>query len=161
MRNSLLANDVTKNVPNFISSCGTNDTKTRPQNWEVTKGKGTDFIEAGTDHQGDEVLWTSKDGQFNSGFHIARDDELMVNMEIVSYNKEKKDFYLTYEIEYIPGLVGSNAQGQLLNIIACEETTKKVDTSMDGPTNTTGGKHLIYKDGTIIDASKWSPNESC
>jgi hypothetical protein len=151
----LLANDVTKHLPNFISSCSTNDTTIPPKNWDETKGKGTDFIEAGTDHQGDEVLWTTKDGQFNSGFHIQDDDEMFVNIEIVSYNTVKTDFYLTYEIEYVPGLVGGNAQGQLLDILACEQGQKSVVTSRDGATKTTGGKHLIYRDGSIIDASKW------
>jgi hypothetical protein len=149
----LLSNDVSKIVPNFISSCTTDDTQIAPRNWEQPKARGTDFIEAGTDHQGDEVLWTSQDGNFNSGLHVKEDDDVLVNMEVVNYRKDKKEFYLTYEIEYLPGLVGSNAQGQLLDITACDEK-KKVTISRTGPTNTTSGKHLVYKDGSIIDASK-------
>lgn len=114
---------------------------------------GTDFLQVGTDHQEDQVLWTSADGKSLSGFHVGKDDEINVNVEIVNYNKEKRDFYLTYEVEYHEGLVGQNAQEQLIDILACEKT-KLVAISPQGAVNTTSEKYMVYKSGNIIDASK-------
>jgi hypothetical protein len=150
---SILSSDVTKHVPNFISSCGTKNIKEVPLNFEPVNGGGTDFLEVGTDHQEDQVLWTSTDGKFPSGFHVGKDDEIHVNVEILNYNKEKRDFYVTYEIEYYPELVGHNAQEQLIDMLACDHVTK-VALGHDGPANTTSAKFMVYKDGNIIDASK-------
>jgi hypothetical protein len=155
---SILSADVTKQVPNFVSTCSSKDTKKAPLNFEPAKGSGTDFLEVGTDHQEDQVLWTTQDGKFPSGFHVGKEDEIHVNLEIVNYNKEKRDFYLTYEIEYLPGLVGHNAQEQLLNLIGCN-SSQTVVLSHEGPVNTTSDQFLIYKDGHILDASKYSLQE--
>src|SRR6201992_2676891 len=114
---SVLSKDMTKHIPNFISTCETSDINIPPENTELSNKWGNEFLTIGTDRQNARLTWTTKDGKFPSGYHIGKNDEMVFNVEVVNYNKEKRDFYLTIEFEYLPGIVGGNTQTQLVAIV--------------------------------------------
>jgi hypothetical protein len=151
---SVLTKDMTKHMPNFVTTCDTLDTTRAPENRETFNKWGNEFLTIGTDRQNTQLSWTTKDGKFPSGYHIGANDDMVFNVEVVNNNKEKQDFYLTLEFEHFPGIIGGNTQTQLVDLGGCDGK-RKIIVSQDGPVNTTSGKFQILRDGSIIDSSKF------
>jgi len=69
-------------------------------------------------------LWTTPDGKFNSGYYLGKKDKLLMQAEIVNYNKDSKQVYLQYDIEYVKGKAGKPATTSFIT------TTGKLDMSV-------------------------------
>jgi hypothetical protein len=67
---------------------------------------GAGFIGQGEDNGDQAILFTSADGKFNSGFHVGAEHKFMVWADLVNYNNVTKDIYITFDIEYVDGIVG-------------------------------------------------------
>jgi len=65
----------------------------------------------------------------------------------VNYNKEPKDIYLTYDLEWVPSIVGKDVKTTLLSVTSCSSMIKM---SERGPTNTTSGKFYFMEPGTVF-----------
>jgi hypothetical protein len=67
---------------------------------------GAGFIGQGEDNGDSAIMFTSADGKYNSGFHVGTADKFLLNADLVNYNNVTKEVYLTFDIEYIDGVVG-------------------------------------------------------
>ena len=99
------------------------------------------------------MLYAIPGSDFNSGYHVGANDTFMAWADIVNYNKSPTKFYLAYEIEYAPGIVGVNTRDVLLSVTGCN--AKVVKTSALGPTNTTSEKWVFYEDGNLVIARRF------
>jgi hypothetical protein len=112
-------------------------------------GGGTGFVGTGEDSADGMTLYTTEDGTRNTGYHIGKGDTFTANAQLVNYNKEPKQVYLTYDLEWVPGLVGEDVKGMLISVTQCGSQIKL---SKSGPTNTTSGKFYFMEDGKILGA---------
>jgi hypothetical protein len=53
--------------------------------------------------------YTTPDGKFESGYFIKNNDFAM-QAEMINYSKDEQSVYIQTDIEYLPGLVGMDAQ---------------------------------------------------
>jgi hypothetical protein len=72
-------------------------------------------------------------------------------MDLVNYKKDAQKIFLTYDLETIDGISGTNSQGALLSVTGCGGRNLK--TAATGPTNTTSNKFYFYRDGAIVNSS--------
>jgi hypothetical protein len=148
----VLSYDTKKKVQPFMSSC---DSRSPNPNRAAGATQGlVGFLSVGDDTGFGDVLYAIPDSDFNSGYHIGSNDSFVAWAEIVNYNKSPTKFYLAYEIEYTPGIVGVNTRDVLLSVTGCN--MKAVKTSALGPANTTSEKWVFYEDGNMVIA-----RESC
>ncbi|KAF2400595.1 hypothetical protein EJ06DRAFT_397833 [Trichodelitschia bisporula] len=143
----VLTTDTTKKTESWLSSC---DNPTRPGSSVSSMGSGTGFVGTGEDSGDVPVLYTSRDGKANAGYHVGQGDAFMAMVELVNYNKEAKQVYITYDLEWTPRGQEVNSKGMLISISQCKG--KAIKTSNAGPTNTTSGKWTVREDGNILAA---------
>ena len=110
-------------------------------------GGGTGFIGTGEDTGDLPTMFTSMDGTRNSGYHLNRGDSFTANVQLVNYNKAPRQVYITWDTEWVEGIVGQDVKGVLISISQCGGNIKL---SPSGPTNTTSGKFYIMEDGAVI-----------
>jgi hypothetical protein len=70
---------------------------------------GAGFIWQGEDDGDTAVMFTSTDGKYNSGFHVGSAHKFLLQADLINYNDVTKNVYLTFDIEYIDGIVGESA----------------------------------------------------
>src|ERR1700712_1508445 len=70
------------------------------------------FIDRGEDSGDTDTIFTSADGKLNAGFHF-KNPRLSVQYDIVNYDKVEKKLNVVLELEYMDGVVGSNAGATL------------------------------------------------
>jgi len=136
----ILSFDTTKKSKSFVSGCAAG----------AAGAVGSKFIGSGEDNNNVPVWYTARDGSHASGFHIGSADSFMMNIDLVSYAPASKQIYLTMDLEYLPGVVGSDARETLLSVTGCGVSSIKISTT--GPTNTTSSKYTFVEDGTILAA---------
>lgn len=54
-------------------------------------------------------FWTTKDGKFDSGYYLGANDKILLQAEMTNLSKGPKEVYLQFDVEYLPGKVGSPA----------------------------------------------------
>jgi hypothetical protein len=113
----------------------------------VTGGVG--FVGAGEDSSDGGAVFTNANGTQNTGYHIGPNDKFNAWAQIVNYNKEPKDIYMTYDLEWVPGIIGNDVKTMLLSVTSCSSTIKM---SERGPTNTTSGKFYFMEPGKVFRA---------
>jgi hypothetical protein len=86
----------------------------------VTSKRKTQLFGLGEDSEDGHFCFTSRDGKYESGFFMAKEDTFGVQADLVNYNKEEKKVFVTVEIEYVDSLVGADAVSNLMSVIACE-----------------------------------------
>jgi hypothetical protein len=106
------------------------------------------FAVQGEDNGDSAIIYTATNGTFNSGFYIGPNDQFLINSDLVNYNAEAKDVYVTMDIEYVPGKVGLEAFPNLLSVVGCKMLEPKI--SKTGPTETMSRKFPILIDGYIL-----------
>jgi hypothetical protein len=74
------------------------------------------FTGRGEDGGAVSMVFTSGDGKFDSGYHLGKDDFVLVQSDLVNYKNTTQNVYLTYEYEYVPGFQGINAITTLLSV---------------------------------------------
>lgn len=127
---------------------------------------GSEFLAQGDDGLMGAVYFTSADGTFNSGYHLKDNAVVMNQVDLVNYNKETKEVYVTYEIEYVDGLVGADASSSLVSVTGCKlldggshaegGAKPKTGIALDksGPAETLSPKYPFTQDGKIVAAGK-------
>jgi len=89
-------------------------------------------------------------GGTDSILRISKGQDFGIWADLVNLNKEKKSVYLTYDLEYLPGHVGSDSQGTLISVTGCGRVQRTIKLSKSGPTNTTSGKFRFFRDGYLV-----------
>jgi hypothetical protein len=117
----------------------------------VTPGAG--FVGQGEDNGDSAIMFTSRDGKFDSGFQIGAKDKFIVQSDLVNYNNKSVDVYLTFDLEYVDGQVGMEAAPNLLSVTGCKLAEPKV--SKEGPAETKSQSFPVLVDGTLISMSKY------
>jgi hypothetical protein len=143
----ILTSDSTKKQTHWVSNCGSRTSP--PLNIAGLLG-GTAFIGTGEDSTEGGAVYTSDDGTRNTGYHIGAQDTFIGWAEIVNYNKEPKQIYVFYDLEWVPGIQGEDVKTATLTATCGSLPIIKLSTS--GPTNTTSGKFYFMEDGRILGA---------
>lgn len=132
---------------------------------------GSEFLAQGDDSGSTgSILFTSKDGTYQSGFLVGANDKILQQVDLVNYNAESKKVLIKYEIEYVDGHVGSDAAAALMSVTGCNNQGQASEghSSHGAPTppkssinlNNTGiaitesPQFPITADGKIVMASK-------
>ena len=87
----------------------------------------------------------------NYGYHLAANQSINVNLDLVNYKKEAQKIFLVYDLETVSGTVGTNSQGALISVTGCGG--RGIKTAATGATNTTSNKFYFYRDGAIVNGS--------
>jgi hypothetical protein len=108
----------TKNVSRVFGACA----NPPPQ---ATQASGTSDPARGSLGQGRVVfaqgvenfttLYTTQDGQFNSGYHTSKGPYVLV-AEVINYKDAEIPVYISVDYEYVPGIVGQDANMAILNV---------------------------------------------
>jgi hypothetical protein len=53
-----------------------------------------------------EAMFTDPKGTLNAGYHIKSADTFNFWAQLVNYNKEPAKVYVTFDTEWVPGLLG-------------------------------------------------------
>lgn len=61
------------------------------------------------------TLYTTKDGQFNSGYHTGKGPYVLV-AEVINYKDAELPVYISVDYEYVPGIIGQDANMAILNV---------------------------------------------
>jgi hypothetical protein len=113
---------------------------------------GAQFLGQGEDNGDAAVLFTTRDGSYESGFQIGKNDKFLLQSDLVHYNEEDKKIFVTFDFEYVEGHVGVDAAPNLLSVVGCKLLEPKIDAA--GPAVTNSKNFPILVDGTIIGISK-------
>jgi hypothetical protein len=54
----------------------------------------------------EQAMFTDTRGALNTGYHIKAADKFNFWAQLVNYNKQPAKVYVTYDMEWVPGLVG-------------------------------------------------------
>ena len=128
------------NLP--VTKCGEGQ---RPQALPL----GSEFMNQGDDAMGSGwVLFTSADGKDNSGFFIKDKTSVFANLDLVNLEKKSKQIYLSFELEYVEGLVGSDSGSILMSVTGCD---KALGTGLD-----LGHINLDPSGVAVTNSPKWT-----
>jgi hypothetical protein len=127
---------------------------------------GAEFLAQGDDTTG-STFFTTRDGSYQSGFMVGPEDKILNQMDLVNYNVESRSVYVVYEVEYVEGLVGSDAAATLMSVTGCALPIPKDgkppasainlhNLNKDGVAVTESGEFDILKDSKIIDACTYN-----
>jgi hypothetical protein len=143
----ILTSDSTKKQKAWLSNCW--NPNTPAVNIAGLLG-GTAFVGTGEDSTEGGALYTTEDGTRNSGYHIGAQDSFTGWAQLVNYNKESKQIYVFYDLEWVPGNVGDNVNTATFTATCGGSPAIKLSTT--GPTNTTSGKFYFMEDGKVLGA---------
>jgi len=141
----ILTSDSTKTQTPWLSNCGGSS---RPAVNIAGLLGGTAFVGTGEDSAAGHTLYTSEDGTRNSGYHVGAMDSFTGWAQLVNYNKEAKQIYVVYDIEWIPGIHGDDIKTATFTATCGGSRMIKLSTS--GPTNTTSGAFRFLESGKIL-----------
>lgn len=111
---------------------------------------GSGFVGQGDDNGDSPILFTTKDGKFNSGFHTGMNDKYVLYLDMVNYTNHTKKVYFAMDIEYIDGHEGGEAISTLISVTGCNFF--KDPKAGDGPTWTHSANFPILQDSSMISA---------
>jgi hypothetical protein len=74
-----------------------------------------EFIDAGQDSGETDTIFSSQDGEYNSGYHMDKPN-LHVSYDLVSMVKKPIDLAISIEIEWVEGKVGKTAGHALKSV---------------------------------------------
>jgi hypothetical protein len=77
------------------------------------------FTGRGEDGGPVSMVFTSDDGTYNSGYHLGKDDYVLIQSDLVNYRNESQNVFLTWDYEYVPGFQGLQAITTLLSVTGC------------------------------------------
>jgi hypothetical protein len=107
------------------------------------------FLWGGND--GSNVRYSATDATIKSGYYI-KNNTFAMTADIINYNDDKKEVYVTFEIEYVPGRVGTDAASTLLSVTGCSFRGFFDDNPVS---NLTSNNFTMREDGWIVSASKF------
>jgi hypothetical protein len=133
-----------KSLTPFLTNCGSTTPMQRP-------GGKAGFVGSSEDTGTAPYIYTTRDGKLNSGYHMSHHDTFTASVQLVNYNKVAKRVYVTYDLEWIPGTVGSDTKSTLLSVTMCPQG-RNIKLSNDGPVSTSSGAFTFLESGTILTA---------
>jgi len=142
----ILSSDTKKRVPNWISNCNTPNSAAMNVNG-LTGGTG--FLSTGEDSAGNAAMFTNPQGNLPAGYHIKSGDTFNYWAQLVNYNKEPAKVYVTFDTEWVPGLLGQDMKNIVLTATC---GGGRIKMSEAGSTNTTSGKFYMMEEGRIMGA---------
>jgi len=86
-------------------------------------GGGAYFIDRGEDSGQTDTVFTSKDGKFNSGYHVNGPPSITVSYDFVNYGNQARQIHLELEYEYVDGIVGQDAGHTLKSVTGSPRLT--------------------------------------
>jgi len=125
-----------KSQPSFLSSC------------PAIGGAG--FVGAGDDNGDKATAYAVPDGSFESGYWISPKDIFGATIVLVNYNPQPKQVQVWYDLEYLPGHVGSQVKSALISA-SCQpfgiktSNAKAVNTTSVGMVFSEGGSIILAK----------------
>jgi len=140
----ILTSDKTKKEAPWISNCGS---PSRPALNIAGLLGGTAFVSTGEDSAEGGQVYTSEDGTRNTGYHVGANDIFTGWAQLVNYNKESKQVYVFYDLEWVPGNVGEDTKVATLTATCGGSPMIRLG---NGPTNTTSGKFYFMEDGKVL-----------
>jgi hypothetical protein len=143
----ILTSDSSKKQTSWLSNCGTSSS---PATNIAGLLGGTAFVGTGEDSADGLSLYTSPDGTRNTGYHVGASDSFTGWAQLVNYNKDSKQVYVYYDLEWVPGITGADVK--TATVTATCGTSPAIRLSTTGPTNTTSGKFQFMEDGNILRA---------
>ena len=141
----ILTSDSTKKQTPWLSNCGS---ATRPAVNIAGLLGGTAFVGTGEDSAAEGAVYTSEDGTRDSGYHVGENDSFSIWAQLVNYNNATKSVYVTYDLEWVPGILGDDVK--TATFTATCGTSPVIKLSESGPTNTTSGKLTFLENGKIL-----------
>jgi hypothetical protein len=74
-------------------------------------------------------LYSSEDGEFNSGFIMRKEDMYGLTYQLVNYKNQTQEIYAVAEFEYVSGVPAGFLDASTLNIVptSCEKIEFKLD----------------------------------
>jgi hypothetical protein len=151
----ILTSDLSKSQNQAVAYCATKSTKPSPKfnGTRFAKVIGSGFIGQGEDNG--EILFTSKDGSYPAGFFLGAKDKFILLGDYVNLNNASKDVYVTLDLEYVDGWVGTDALSDLRSVTSCQAFAEvKMGTATSGPAETNSNNFEVFVDGYIVTASK-------
>jgi hypothetical protein len=146
----ILSSNKRKMINPFVTRCDTQgDIKSVSRPAQVSAG----FAGVSDDNGNEPIVYGTKDGTIEGGYWLSKEDSIGAWADIVNLDTTEKKVYVTYELEYLPGHVGSDSQGTLISVTGC--LARKINTPASGPANTTSGKFRFFSDGYLVNGSKW------
>ncbi|KAF2674468.1 hypothetical protein BT63DRAFT_474211 [Microthyrium microscopicum] len=146
----ILSHDISKKALKPVAKCvgSTNTTQTN-----LLDLLGAELFSQGDDNS-TPFYFTSEDGAYPSGFFVGSNDSFALQADLVNYNADTRKVYVTFDIEYVDGHVGSDAVSTLLSVGGCGGIGggNAIALNQTGPAETTGRKIPILVDGKIISA---------
>jgi len=140
----ILTSDSTKKQTPWLSNCGS---PTRPAVNIAGLLGGTAFVGTGEDSAEGGQVYTSEDGTRNSGYHVGANDVFTGWAQVVNYNKENKQVYIFYDLEWVPGIVGEDTKVATFTATCGGSPMIKLG---NGPTRTTSGDFYFMEDGKVL-----------
>jgi hypothetical protein len=140
----VLTSNKQKKATPFLTNCGSTRPLQRP-------GGKAGFVGSSEDTGTAPYVYTTRDGKLNSGYHMSRTDKFSANAQLVNYNTVAKRVYITYDLEWVPGTVGSDTKSQLLSVTMCPNA-RNIKLSNTGPVATNSGAFTFLESGTILTA---------
>jgi hypothetical protein len=110
------------------------------------------FVGQGEDNGDSAIMFTSRDGSFNSGFHVDPKTQILVQSDFLNYNNHSVPVYITLDLEYVDGQHGLDAISALVSVKGCK--LEGPDISHDGPAETMSQQFPVLSNGTLISMSK-------
>lgn len=152
-----VSRDFTKPPTVPVSRCGDGQTMTRSPFDNI----GSSFLVQGEDSVASGLIsFTSQDGSYNSGYFLGKDIGLLMQVDLVNYNKESKKVFINFEVEYVDGHVGSDAAATLMSVTGCQQPHQagsfgsSIKLDPNGVATTDSPKFPVTRDAKIVSASK-------
>jgi hypothetical protein len=83
---------------------------------------------AGVSAEAGPTYFSDKEGGFKSGYHLGKDNKILMTAEIVNYASEKKTVYVVAEVDYVdgntPGVTDTSVS--MLSVTQCDESAKGI-----------------------------------
>jgi hypothetical protein len=147
----ILSTNQQKKVVPFVSQC---DTQGDVQSIRKPTSAPAGFVGVSNDNSNEPIAYGTKDGGIEGGYWLSPTESIGVSSNLVNLDKKQKTVYLAYDLEYLPGHVGSDSQGTLLSVTGC--AARKINISPTGPANATSGKFRFFRDGYLVNGSELS-----
>jgi hypothetical protein len=147
----ILSTNSNKKVEPFVSRCDTSgDVKSIRRPASAPAG----FIGGSDDNIDEPMVYGTKDGSIEGGYWVSKGDTMSVWADLVNLGATAKTVYVTYDLEYIPGHVGADAQGSLISVTGCGG--RKIATPESAAANTTSGKFRFFRNGYLVNGSTYT-----
>jgi hypothetical protein len=141
-----------KKIDPFVSQCDYNYAPRDLLAIKAPKGTQARFVGVSDDNGNEPIRYGTKDGVVEGGYWISKGEGFTAMVDLVNLDRQEKTVYLTYDLEFLPGHQGTDAQGSLISVTGCAR--RKIAASPTAPSNTSSNYFKFFRSGTLINGSK-------